>query len=192
MRVNRISPNVYKYSYFVRNVNAGKASFSQLVKLVRRFFRKKNFIIQKAILLPKNNGKKIDLRAEMQRNGNGDLIISGISVREGVPGSPITTHARSYRINDFFTHFDCAGLHNSVLERNFREFLFRTYSAVEAGYGIIGEMGIDFALDTEGKLWFIECNSQPTKVSLLKAYDDETVRQVYVNTLAYACYLAQS
>ncbi len=189
MFVRKISYGTYEYRHFVTGIKAGKVKFASLVKRVRQFFGRKNFIIQEAIRLPETNNKKIDLRAEIQRNGSGKLEIVGISVREGLAGSPITTHANSYRFTDFVEKFNFAGS-NGDLDTKIREFLFRIYSKIEDGYGTLGELGIDFALDTKGKLWFIECNSQPTKVSLLKAYGEETAKQAFINPLAYARYLA--
>jgi hypothetical protein len=189
MRVQQRPGGVFQFSYDQGTPKVGRARFSRLKKRVRRFFGKKGFIIQEAILLPEAYGQRIDMRAEMQRNGRGVLEITGVSVREGMSGSPITTHAQSYRFADYAHRLAMGGEEPPALERRIREFLLSMYEAVEAGYGRIGEMGIDFALDTRGKLWFIECNSQPTKVSLAKAYDGETVHRAYRNPLAYARYL---
>jgi hypothetical protein len=50
------------------------------------------------------------------------------------------------------------------------EFLFSVYEYIENNYSEYAEIGIDFAIDTNEKIWFIEANSQSTKVSLNKAY----------------------
>ncbi len=132
----------------------------------------------------------VDLRAEVQRDGNGRMQIMGISVRVGEQASPITTHAAAHRFEQFFKEVmkysedDIRLLRDRIID-----FLKVIYSVVEDYYGIVGEIGIDFALDQDGALWLIECNSQPTKVSLMKAFDEEIVSQAYLNPLQYAKYL---
>lgn len=66
------------------------------------------------------------------------------------------------------------------------------YQSIEQEYGQIGELGIDFAIDKEGKLWFIEANSQSAKVSLMKAYDAVNVEKAFLNPLEYAKFLQLS
>ncbi|GAB7388720.1 hypothetical protein BSNK01_25580 [Bacillaceae bacterium] len=75
------------------------------------------------------------------------------------------------------------------LTQMMHEFLFSIYEAIEQVYGNFGEIGIDFGLDRDGKLWFIEPNSKSAKVSLMKAYDAQTVRRAFLNPLNYAKYL---
>ncbi|MDQ0157915.1 YheC/YheD family protein [Robertmurraya andreesenii] len=63
------------------------------------------------------------------------------------------------------------------------------YESLEKVYGTFGEIGIDFGIDQAGEIWFIEPNSKSAKVSLMKAYDQETFHQAFVNPLLYAKYL---
>ncbi|MCR3921338.1 MAG: YheC/YheD family protein [Firmicutes bacterium] len=190
IRVKKISATMYEYRFFINRLRIGKVTFKRLIKLLSSFYQHNTFIIQQAISLPDKGGQKMDMRAELQRNGNGEIVIPGICVRLGLVGSPITIHSRSYRLADYVTSTDVNINHLS--ERKITNFLFGIYSAMEAVYGPLGELGIDFALDTKGKLWFIECNSHPTKVSLMKAYDEGTINQAFCNTLAYAQFLAGS
>lgn len=102
MRVNKLSNGGYEYSYYVNELVCNSVqSNSELLDIINDFFKGRKFVMQEAIdLLTVNNGL-VDLRAEVQRNGKGKLEIIGVSVRNGITKSPITTHANSYPIDYF-------------------------------------------------------------------------------------------
>ncbi|MEW5785845.1 MAG: YheC/YheD family protein [Bacillota bacterium] len=193
MQITRLPNGYYEFSYFVRNLTSRRVPLNSLYQVIHDFFGGKDFIIQEPIDLIEIDGMKVDLRSEVQRNGRGDLEIVAVPVRVGRKNSPITTHALSYRFEDFFfdqMHYSEAALES--LEKRIHHFLFSVYESIEKYYGPFGEMGIDLGLDKNGKLWFIECNSQPAKVSLINAYNEITVTKAFTNPLEYALYIAGS
>lgn len=193
IRVELLPDGGYRYSYYrdglltVRSI----VGYPSLLKIVNKFFQGKQFMIQQGIELLKFNNKLIDMRAELQRNGNGSLDIVGISVRYGKPGSPITTHGEAFAFDDFFVRN--MGYSKRQLE-TFRfvvqNFLFSVYEYIDNHYGRYAEIGIDFAIDINKNIWFIEANSQSTKVSLIKAYGKKALYRYYKNILEYARYLS--
>ncbi len=191
MRVTRLAGGKYEYCYFIEKLTRRKVhQKSSLHRAVDSFYKGRPFIIQQPIDLIEHEGGIIDLRAEMQRNGKGELEVVAIPVRIGRRDSPITTHAASYQFDPFFTgalHYGEAEL--AALKNRIYDFLYRIYGCIEKHYGPFGEIGIDIGLDKKGKLWFIECNSQPAKVSLMKAYGGKTAAAAFANPLEYALYL---
>lgn len=184
----------YECRYFVEKPEIRRIRLAAgLTALIDRFFAGRPLIIQQPLDLINYAGNKVDLRAEMQKNGRGELEVIAVPVRVARPQSPITTHAASYRFDIFFSEMlpyqpDAM----EALQAGLHALLFKIYRAVEDYYGPFGEMGIDIGLDKEGRLWLIECNSQPAKVSLMQAYDPETVTRAFENPLAYALYLAST
>ena len=65
------------------------------------------------------------------------------------------------------------------------------YHSLEESYGSFGEIGIDFGIDSSDHIWFIEPNARSAKVSLMKAFDETTYHQSFLNPLEYAKYLYQ-
>ncbi len=192
LRVEVLSDGCYQYSYLKngRSTNQTASSFQSLIDVVTEFFCDKKYLIQQSIELIKFESRLVDMRAELQRNGDGELEIVGISVRLGRPGSPITTHAHAFRFDDFFVY----KMHYSkekmeAFRSTVHEFLFSIYRYIEENYSKYVEIGIDFAIDINEKLWLIEANSQSTKVSLEKAYDGVVLSRAYKNILEYARYL---
>lgn len=192
LRVEALSSGGFRYSYYQYELLTVKTvtSFQALLGVVKRFFRGKNFLIQQAISLPNHKKRFIDMRAELQRNGNGDLEIAGISVRCGRPGSPITTHGDAYKFDEFFA-IKMGYSKNKLdeLQQAVQEFLFSVYEYIDHNYNRYAEIGIDFAIDTNEKIWFIEANAQSTKVSLNKAYGGPALFKNYKTILEYAGYL---
>lgn len=187
IRAIKLSGGAYEYSYFNNRLFRYKVnSFNDLIKGIVSFFGKRRFLIQQGIDLMTIDDKIVDLRAEVQKNGKGEIIVTAISVRVSQKNAPITTHADIYAFDNFFKDI----MHYSemeiiVLKKRINSFLNITYKAIEKIYGPSGEIGIDIGLDKKGKLWFIECNSRSLKVSFFKAYDQETINQSYQNLLEY-------
>ncbi|KIL35641.1 hypothetical protein SD71_12120 [Cohnella kolymensis] len=197
MRVEKLPNNSgYQYSYsIIGRLVRGKASNTeQLLKKITTFFGDKKVIVQRAIDLVKiGDNRLVDFRAEVQRNRNNEIDIVGINVRVGRSNAPITTHSSAYRYEDYlpklFPRYTAKQL--KVLKKDIKDFLHKVYSGVEKKYGKFGEIGIDFAIDTKGKIWLIECNAQSAKVSIVKAYGAKAQR-VFLNPLEYAKTIAKS
>lgn len=194
IRVETLPGGSYLYSHFKNGRLTKKTffGFQPLLDTINRFYHGKRFLVQQAIQLLRFRSRLMDMRAEVQRNGEGGLDVAGISVRLGQPGSPITTHGDAYKFNDFFVNkMGYSKERMEALRSAVHEFLFSLYEYIANNYNEYAEMGIDFAVDTNGKIWFIEANSQSTKVSLNKAYGKAALYRNSKNILEYARYLAK-
>jgi hypothetical protein len=193
MQVRQITRDYFEYRYYINKLHAHRASFYRLFQLIDRFFQGKSYIVQQPIDLIALGEQKIDLRAELQRNSKGELEIVAIPVRVGKKNAPITTHSASYCFEEFFLNqlgYSTAELRS--LKERLRTLLFALYETIESHYGPFGEIGIDLGLDNAGKIWFIEANAQPAKVSLMGAYDHHVISRAFANPVEYALFLAGS
>ncbi|HOL17358.1 MAG TPA: YheC/YheD family protein [Bacillota bacterium] len=191
MKVSRLPGGLLEYSYYDGRLFIQRANNKCLPRIVANFFGQEEVIIQQPIDLISIGDRKADLRAEMQRNGEGLLEIVGMPVRVGHARSPITTHAACYRFEDFFGHvlkLDQATV--STLEDKLRRLLGQIYLMLEQHYGPFGELGIDIGVDRNFHPWFIECNAQSAKVSLMNAYGGAALLRAYINPLEYALKIA--
>lgn len=192
LRVEALPDSRYRYSYQKKSKLSTyeASSFQSLFNAAEGFFRGKSFLAQQSIDLIKYENRLVDMRAELQRNGNGQLEIVGICVRLGQIGSPITTHSNAFKFEDYFLNkMNWPKEKVEALIDTVQSFLFRIYEYIEGHYGKYVEIGIDFAVDNDDKIWLIEANSQSTKVSLEKAYSGAVVSRAYKNILEYAGYL---
>lgn len=194
LRVDDLSNEHYLCSYFKHNqkkpIIITINGFQALVDQIYKFFHRRKFFIQQAIDLLKYENRLTDMRAEVQRDGYGNLEIIGISARLAKPNSPITTHGDAVSMDHFFKEMLSYPQERiEEIQSKVREFIFRVYECIERQYGKYAELGIDFAVDKNDRIWFIECNSQSTKQSLIKAYGYEVLFKSCKNVLEYARYI---
>ncbi|WP_332634779.1 YheC/YheD family protein [Halalkalibacter flavus] len=194
IRLKKNKDGSFELKYFINQLVVKHVqSLDDVYKFLRTFFKGKQFIIQQAIPLMSINNRLVDFRAEVQRNKSGDLEVVGVSVRFGMQNSPITIHSKAYSFGEFFDKFFNYSVDEIIRKRNnVDSFLKKVYENVEANFGSFGEIGIDFGMDDQGGLWFIECNAKSAKVSLHKAYDEETVKKAFLNPLEYGKFIYQN
>jgi len=63
--------------------------------------------------------------------------------------------------------------------------------ALEACFGLHGEIGLDVGLDQQGKLWLIEANSKPNTTGYLQLTSEAVCDLVYGLPLDYSKFLAR-
>lgn len=125
------------------------------------------YLIQQGLTLIDSSGRPIDFRALAQKNGTGNWVITSIVGRTAGSQHYVSNLARGGTL---------ANVRDSVAKSNLPQ-MFRgsAYSrlkraALDIAKGIdahipahFGELGIDLALDTGGRVWLLEVNSKPSK-----------------------------
>ena len=138
----------------------------------------------------------IDFRAEVQRNGKGELEIASLTLRIGQDKYPIT-NVQSRPIVYLFDQFMAKNknlfpLDKTLLKSRIETFLKNIYRGMEKSYGRFGELGIDFGVDEDGNLWLIECNARSAKVAAYLTRNEQMIRRIFLNPLEYAKYLVHT
>ncbi|MFB4163838.1 YheC/YheD family protein [Alteribacillus sp. JSM 102045] len=188
--LEQLPDNRYQFRYYnasqkkIQTVTFKKKE--DTLKFINKFYKGKKFMIQEAIDLLKLNKRRIDLRAELQRTPYGTISICGISARLGKEKSPVTTHSDAMTLDELFKFLKLSETEQSKLYIKMENFLNKVYRETENKFGKFAEMGIDFALDQDYNIRFIECNSQSAKVSLHKAYGSKALEKSMLNVLLYA------
>ncbi|UCZ52610.1 YheC/YheD family protein [Bacillus shivajii] len=193
-RIKKQFNNNYEYSYYKDHLcKVNFDSFSDLVKELNDLTNGKKFLLQNAIDVMEADNGNVDLRATVQRNREGQLVVGACPVRVGIEGSPVTSTksgALVYCFDDFFREeLNFKDEDIVKLRKRTEEFLLEICRYIEIEYGTFGDIGIDFAIDKSQNFWFIECNAKPGKDALYCAYDDETVKEAFLNPLEYGKYL---
>lgn len=194
VRVIKSGDKSYHLSYFHGILVEYKLkSLEELVDKIETIFKKKKIILQSAIDVIELDGRNIDMRATVQRNGSGELGIYSHPVRLGQKGCPITSTKSGstvYMFDNFFSkHYNYTEEYITELKTKVDEMLIKSYIYTEEAYGSFGELGIDFAIDKNGNVWFIECNAKPGKDSMYLSYDKDTIKRAFQNPLEYAKYI---
>lgn len=192
--VNRYN-GTYEFSFFSEKVvNLRLQTFDKLDIKINDFFQNNKTLLQEAIDVIEIDHRHVDMRATVQKDGSGQLGVMAYPVRIGKEKCPITSTKSGstvYQFEDFFKrYFNLTNKQVDGLLQKINAMLFTSFRCLEEVYGNFGELGIDFAMDKQGKIWFIECNAKPGKDALYQSYNKETIRKAFLNPLEYAKYLS--
>lgn len=196
IHVRMVPGQGYEYKYFTKRLVYRKVkTYTELTKVIKKILSGKSAIMQAAIdSIRLKDNKMVDMRAELQRGGNGELKVVDIFSRIGAKNSPITnlpSGAKLFCFDPFIrSHLNYSEEEVELIKQKIDVFLKKSHESIEKVYGCLGETAIDFALDSNQQLWFIECNSTSTKLAYLVARSPQkTIKNAFINPLEYCIYL---
>lgn len=140
----------------------------QLEEIVKNFINGEYFIIQQGIRLLKFNGRSLDFRVLIEKNEKGQWEAIYNHCRIAKNKLTITSQSQG---GDFALYEQLYPLlKNSPYSKGYipnnQELVDATIKIayyIEKEFGPQGELGMDMAIDDEGKIWFIEVNARPFK-----------------------------
>lgn len=163
------------------------SDFVQLSQAIFDFLGSKKTIIQRTIPLASISGKRFDIRILMQKVALDSWECTSALIRLADKGRQATNISlgasvlpAQHIIRELWPEMSTKILQELELVA------FKTCRILEESYGSLGELGIDMAIDKNGKCWLIEVNSKPAKTTVLKCKQDELIRKAYERPLAYA------
>lgn len=124
----------------------------------------RRWVIQQAVDLMKVNDRIFDIRAIVQKNGEGEWTVPLILVRWARPGAVVTNTSLGAEPMLPAAFLEIDGGSNPVLTRlepTVTRVALQAVAVLEANCGRLGEVGVDIGLDTEGRAWVFEANSKP-------------------------------
>lgn len=158
---------------------------------VGSFTGRRRFIIQPFLKLRNGNGHPYDIRSLVQKNDRGIWSVTGIAVRQGADqgltsnlhGGGTAFPALPYLTTDF-------GEEKATgIMRTIRDLSAQLPALLEEGFGRLGELGIDFGVDTSGRVWILEVNSKPGRRAFTLTGDGHAARLSVEHPIQYARYL---
>ncbi len=124
----------------------------------------------------------------VQKNGIGKWDVSGGCSRQSLANYYLTNSPRRVISVDKLIAED--NLVSEELIEQIKNISLQTAVRIEKGLGHMGELSVDFGVDSQGKLWIIEANGKPQKILIDRLKDDELSARIYLRPLEYAFYLA--
>ncbi|WP_036724954.1 YheC/YheD family protein, partial [Paenibacillus forsythiae] len=109
-----------------------------------------------------SGGQPFDVRVLMQKDGNGRWTLGGMAVRLGPRGSLTSNlHGGGTAVHPAsFLRKQYGGAAANILAELALASAFLP-PLLEAGFGRLGELGLDFGIDPGGRIWLLEANSKP-------------------------------
>ena len=160
--------------------------------LIRRSLGTDELIIQEGIDLVQYEGSNVDLRSLVQKDDSGDWCKPQVVFRVAAGDRPMTNlhqHGRAMPCDKLMplTLGGRKKVRTGYAELSDLSLLLARH--IEHEYGPFGEIGLDLALDKNGRFWFLEANAKPDKGP---DSFEESVNHVYPqfeNIFAYARFL---
>ncbi|MDG0813748.1 YheC/YheD family protein [Cohnella rhizosphaerae] len=148
------------------------------------------YVMQPLLKLRGPDGEPFDLRALMQKDGGGAWRTTGIAVRTGAPES-VTANLHGGGVARPAGPY-LAGLFGEPETSRLLERLRKASDGIvlrlEQLYGRFAELGLDYGIDREGRIWFLEANTKPGRASMTAA-GEAAMSDAIHNPLAYARYI---
>lgn len=142
---------------------------------VENFTEGRQFIIQEGIRLLKYKGQVFDMRLLTIKNNQGKWRVISNWSRIAKANYTITNYCAGGGLelyeNMYNDLIDFYGEDKIPSEKQIEESTIMIAEYIEKAFGSFGEIGMDMAIDIDGKLWFIEANTKPDK-DLVEGYDD--------------------
>lgn len=167
---------------------------TDLDKILSEFSSKGGgYLVQAEINKASFRGNPFDFRLLYQKDWQGLWQPSGIATRIGAAGSIITSPRSGGVVEDFSKVlkevFDedfstPKGLYEDIVTKG-REICL----AIENEFGTCVELGLDMCIDVDRKVWIIEVNGKPLKVSLKRLNDPDLILRCNKRPIEYAVYL---
>jgi glutathione synthase/RimK-type ligase-like ATP-grasp enzyme len=169
IRLSRIGPDNWQASYATVG-GTKRQSYSSLAKLFSTISGKMKtvrYLVQQGLNLIEAGGRPVDYRALTQKNSSGKWAITSIVARTAgshhfvsnlARGGTLSTVKESVAKSNLPVQF--RGDASSRLSRAALDIARGVDNHIPAHFG---ELGIDLALDTMGRVWLLEVNSKPSK-----------------------------
>ncbi|WP_281279892.1 YheC/YheD family protein [Cohnella pontilimi] len=124
-----------------------------------RYFRNpSDFIAQRGLYLKTYKGQRFDFRVSPQKDRNDRWQVTGMIGRLAAPGWDVTNINQGGEI----IH-DLRKLIKPETEELIYRVSLRIAKALEERFIHLNDLGLDFAVDRRGKIWFLEANFRPNR-----------------------------
>lgn len=161
-------------------------NYAQLIEFIKALLSEKDhYMVQKFILSQTKDRMPFDIRAHMQKNGNGEWEITKIYPRIGNKKSILSNISRGGKAAflEEFLRNEYGETMGSKLEKDLLELSMDLVFNTDKLYGsALDELGLDLAIDENYRIWLHEINAGPQTT-----YHEE---ERAVNAIAYAKYIA--
>lgn len=174
-RIERTSPGKFRVK---KDLNLfTEPSPSALFRRLNRIARGRSYLLQKGIHLQKSGGKPFDLRVTVQKTVQGRWVPTAMFVKVGKPGKVVTNYHQGGKLELIERTLARSG-YSPARIRKYKDRLkllgMQTAWCFDRRSPRFRELGLDVALDREGRLWILEVNTRPS-YSALKSLSDKSL-----------------
>lgn len=164
---------------------------AKLSHWIRRWTGNRKYLIQEYLNLRTLSGHVFDIRALVQKSGDGRWQLTGMAVRKGAPGSSTSNlhGGGSAEPAEPFLRHEYGAKPSGEVIKTLHRLVDVIPPAVEEAFGRFCELGLDFGVDRQRRVWLLEVNSKPGRAVFRKLGMKEERLKSVINPLLYAAYL---
>jgi glutathione synthase/RimK-type ligase-like ATP-grasp enzyme len=157
----------YLYQYATPNGTSSRitTSFLELSKILTRRIKRQPYLIQQGLSLVTYDKRPVDFRVLTQKNKEGKWSVTSAVARIANDRQIVSNLARGgtlRKVHEFLA--ELTELSKKPTSSDIRNTAIQIANAFEKNArGHFAELGIDLALDTNGRIWLLEINSKPSK-----------------------------
>ncbi|WP_049867859.1 YheC/YheD family endospore coat-associated protein [Paenibacillus sp. D9] len=185
--------------WLVRGRDGGSRPFRSLqpdldaaAALICRLAGRTRYVVQPCLPLCDRQGRPFDIRALVQKDGRGEWRLTGTAMRRGRPGgvaSNLHGGGEAIPARDGLSMQLGLAAADRVSARIDRLALAAA-EAAESSFGRFAELGLDFGVEPDGRLWLLEMNSRPGREAFA-GFAGGTARTAVERPLLYARLLCE-
>jgi glutathione synthase/RimK-type ligase-like ATP-grasp enzyme len=169
-------------------------TFPQAKEAIRQLQRKvtgSRYMIQRGLYLVTYDGRPVDFRVLVQKNGRGEWSVTSTVARVANDHHIVSNLARGGTLRKAGEVLANIPIPRKPHLRHIRERALEIAHAFERkAQGQFAELGIDLVLDRQGNVWMLELNSKPSKTEdTIHAPASGGIRPSVTRLLDYTLYL---
>lgn len=165
-------------------------SLGEAISTIRSLSPGRQFLIQQAIKV--RGVPHFDFRVMVQKNRHNHWTVTGIAARVASHTNITTnlhTGGHAVSLQHILTDRGFSLQQISSIQEEMEYLAMQIAQCIGRNSRLIGELGLDFIIDSQGKIWFLEANPKPARHSFTMI--DKNLRSLTVSRpMEYACYLA--
>ena len=191
----RRSANGVSYTFVApgyKNIGEQAAGVAAALSILRSHVNLSSYLVQPDIRLLRTHGGICDVRALVQRGGDGAWSLTGAAVRVGRPGQIISNlhgGGRALRLDTLLgAAFSDAATVATITQR-IEELALRVGDVLARSTRCLGELGVDLGVDKTGKIWIIEANSRTGRSIFRRVGMDIAAHEADTQPFRFAMYL---
>lgn len=183
----------YKINFYSDGLKDKLLDREQLQRFVNKFINGKHYIVQQGCRLMKHEGRNMDMRVLINKDGSGKWRAIYNECRIANKDSTITNYSAGGWLANYEDIYPNLKRQNPNINipsyDEIADITIKIATYIDKEFGSFGEIGMDMALDKDGKLWFIEANSKPDKDPEPGLEDTEGISPQCLYVLQYAKFL---
>lgn len=166
----------------------------ELAKWVKGITAGRRYLVQDDLRLTGKDGCPFDLRSLVQKDHAGGWSVTGIAVRQGSKGGVTANlHGGGKALSALGHLTEQFGPVRAAKQlKQIKSLSLAIAGILEERFGRLVELGLDFGIDPDGRLWFLEANSRPGRASFREIQDPLAAESSASRPIAYALRLASA